>query len=204
MEEDNKLDMMLARYKLPLAMGLIGAVLLTGGTLSSGLLSKTFVKSNASGFKSSQVPAGSLVNSAGGGAVDVSGAVKNPGVYYLPAESRVEEAIAAAGGVTNEADVVFLSKSLNLAQKITDGMKIYIPVSGEKGATAVLGAAESGPTVVSINGATPEELDTLPGVGAVTAQKIIDNRPYGSIEDLLTKKVVSRSVYDKIKDRMSI
>lgn len=214
MEEENRLDQFLSQYKLPLGMGLVGTVLLISGISASGILPRTFVKADTPGIKSTQVPKGSLVTPANSGqiAVDVGGAVKTPGVYFLTADSRVEDALKAAGGVAETADPLFISRSLNLAQKVSDGMKLYIPQSGEQPAQAVLGVqttvsggsttAQSG--LVSLNNATPAELDKLPGIGAVTAQKIISGRPYQSIEDLITKKVVSSSVYSKIKDLVSV
>lgn len=199
----SKLDELLSKYKIPLALGLVGVVLLIGGVISSGILPKTFVKSSKSIAPSaSQAPkTSSLVLSIA--KVDVAGEVEKPGVYSLPIESRVEDALRAAGGVTESADPVYISKSLNLAQKISDGMKIYIPKVSEAGPSAmVLGVSGNpGPTdPININTALNTDLDKLPGIGEATAQKIISGRPYSGIEELLTKKVVTRSVYDKIKN----
>ncbi|MCL5784819.1 MAG: helix-hairpin-helix domain-containing protein, partial [Patescibacteria group bacterium] len=98
-----------------------------------------------------------------------------------------------------------LSKNLNLAQKVSDGMKVYIPKTEEAGksATPVASGESSVSSLININSATAEELDKLPGVGSTTAQNIIGKRPYGSIEELLTKKAVSRAVYEKIKGAIS-
>lgn len=127
--------------------------------------------------------------------VHVDGAVVAPGVFRLSSDLRVTDAISAAGGLTGEAD----RSRINLAAKISDGQKIYIPASGE--VTSDKGQVISGTTsLVNINTTTESELDKLPGVGPVTAQKIIASRPYSALEDLLSKKVVSRSTYEKIKD----
>lgn len=199
------MDVFMDKYKFPIAMGVVGLVLLVGGVVSSGIVPKTFVGSNTPGIKSTQVPAASLTSSASKVAIDVSGAVQNPGVYYLSGSSRIEEAIQSAGGVTTEADPAYLSKNINLAQKLTDGMKIYIPAKEEGGASKVLGSSEvNGSKIINLNSSSSEELDSLPGIGTVTAQKIISSRPYGSIEELLIKKAVSRSVYDKIKEQVGI
>lgn len=137
--------------------------------------------------------------------VDVSGEVLNPNVYSLPRDSRISDAIQAAGGVTAKADRDWLAKNVNLAQNLTDGMKVYIPnvYRLEKGSTNVLGVINK-EGLVNINEASLSELDTLPGIGPVTAQKIIDNRPYQSLDDLKNKKVVSQSVFEKIKDKITL
>lgn len=218
--EGNRFDDILARYKLPLAMTVVGVVLLSAGVVSSGIIPKTFVGPKTPGLKSVPAPSPASAQAAvpvsGTLTVDVSGAVQTPGVYKLPPGSRVWEAISAAGGFSPSADPVFVNKTLNQAQKISDGMKIYIPVAGESvpaGATtlsasaasgSVISGAFNGSAVVNLNTSSASELDSLPGVGTVTAQKIISNRPYGSVEDLLTKKVVGSSEYQKIKDRVSI
>lgn len=191
-------------------MGLVGLVLLVGGMVSSGVVSKTFIKSTKSGVQAQKTT--SL--EAAAAKVDVSGAVIKPGVYTLSSDARVEDAIKAAGGVTDFADPMYLSKTVNLAQKVADGMKIYIPNAGEahspssgqagqSGAPAVAGASAQSSSV-NINTASLSELDQLPGVGQVGAQKIIDTRPYSGIEELITKKAVTKSVYEKIKDLVSI
>lgn len=206
-EEDNKLNQFLDQNKIPLALGLVGLVLLIGGVLASGIIPKTFVKSTkipatAQVYQGASVISGQIK-------IDVSGEVKNPGVYDLSRDARIEDALKAAGGVTTSADPKYMSKSINLAQKVSDGMKIYIPKISETG-PAVAGevaGAVAGPAVaelINVNTGSLSDLDKLSGVGPVTAQKIIDNRPYNGIEDLLTKKAVTRSTYDKIKEKVSV
>lgn len=199
-QAENRLDQLLSKYKLPLAAGVVGLVLLIGGLIASGIIFKTFVKST-------KYPKESLVQTGQGMVVkvDVSGAVANPGVYSLKIDSRIEEAIKAAGGIASEADPQYLSKYLNLAQKVTDGMKIYVPFEGEplSGAGQTSGGV-SGTSVINLNAATLAELDKLPGIGPVSAQKIIDSRPYNSIEELFTKKIVSKAVYEKVKEKVSV
>ncbi len=149
--------------------------------------------------------------------IDVSGAVKKPDVYKLTFGSRLKEAINLAGGLTEEADSLFFSRNFNLARIINDQEKIYIPTKDEVNQ----GLVESQPIqfenlvqennqsqqeedLISINLATQSQLEELPGVGKVTAQKIIDNRPYQSIDELLSKKIVNKSTYEKIKDLVSL
>lgn len=194
------LDSFLNKNKLPIGMGVVGLVLLIGGVISSGIIPKTFVKSSKSLPQSTTAS----INQSSF-KVDVSGAVVNPGVYTLAAGARIEDAIKAAGGVTTSADPTYMSKTINLAQKITDGVKIYIPPvqeSGQSVVQTVAGAQEV--NLINVNTASLSELDILPGVGPVSAQAIIDKRPYSGIEELLTKKAVTRSTYDKIKGLVSV
>lgn len=128
--------------------------------------------------------------------VDVGGEVTRPGVYRLAAGSRVEEAIEAAGGVTETADIDYIDKYLNRAAKLADGQKIYIPdKSAEK-------PAESGR--VNINSAGQGELEGLPGIGPATAGKIVAGRPYQNVSELVEKKIVGQKVFDQIKDNISV
>lgn len=136
--------------------------------------------------------------------VDVGGAVLRPGVYSLPTDSRLQDALIAAGGLSGTADRNFVEKNLNLAQKITDGMKIFIPKQGEQlpVSTDISSSVSSGK--ISVNNATEDALDTLPGIGVVTAQKIIDKRPYLNLEELVSKQAVTQKVLDKIKDKITL
>lgn len=140
--------------------------------------------------------------------IDVSGAVLNPGVYELKSSDRIQEALIKAGGLAENADRVWVAKNLNLAQKLTDGAKIYIPSQTENSnpssGLSNLGDLGNLSHLININTASAEELDTLSGVGPATAQKIISGRPYETIDDLLNKKIVGKSVFEKIKDKISV
>lgn len=136
--------------------------------------------------------------------VDVGGAVEKPGVYQLSSNSRVNEALVAAGGLGEKADRDWVSQNLNLAQKLTDGVKIYIPSAGEANKDGPSQNVYKGPSFVNLNTASARELDTLYGIGPATAEKIISGRPYSTIEELLTKKVVKSNVYESIKNRISV
>ena len=140
--------------------------------------------------------------------VDVEGAVLKPGVYNLSRDARGEDAIIAAGGVSETGDREWVAKNLNLAQKLTDGAKIYVPKTGEniKGGIedVTVGIENSVKGQININNASIKKLDGLPGVGLVTAQKIVDNRPYSTIDDLLSKKVVNHAVFEKIKEIITV
>jgi competence protein ComEA len=105
--------------------------------------------------------------------VDVEGAVRRPGLVRLPSGSRVADAVARAGGVTRRAD----RTGVNFAAPVSDGEQVVVPRRGALGGATAGGGdtgAASGP--VSLSSATAEQLDTLPGVGPVTAQKIVDYR----------------------------
>ena len=118
--------------------------------------------------------------------VDVVGAVARPGLYHLKRGSRIADAVARAGGLTRNAD----RAAVNLAAPVSDGEQVIVARRGVAGATAVgVGAgagAATGP--ISLSTATAEQLDTLPGVGPVTAQKIVayreKNGPFTSVEAL--------------------
>ena len=140
--------------------------------------------------------------------VDVSGAVEKPGVYRLGQGSRIVEALAAAGGLSAGADREFLSKSVNLSQLVTDGMKIYVaPIMGEiegKGENRGIGEIDANTTTIYINSASREELESLWGVGAARTEAIIAGRPYSNIDDLIAKKVLPKSVVEKNKGRIAL
>jgi competence protein ComEA len=106
--------------------------------------------------------------------VDVVGAVRRPGLYRLAHDSRIADALTRAGGATRKADLA----QVNLAAPVADGEQIVVPRRGPAGAVRAPGAAAPGePSApVQLSAATLEQLDSLPGVGPVTAQKIVDYR----------------------------
>jgi competence protein ComEA len=116
--------------------------------------------------------------------VHVAGAVRRPGLYRLRDGSRVADAISRAGGATGKAD----TSAVNLAAPVVDGSQVLVPGRPVAGASAPVPAAGAAPAKVSLAGATLEQLDTLPGVGPVTAQRILDHReangPFRSVDDL--------------------
>lgn len=140
--------------------------------------------------------------------IDIEGAVLRPGVYKLPQDSRIQDAFIAAGGLASSADRNFVSKNINLAIKLSDGAKIYIPSIGELvSGSGALNASSQGEIVgslVNINSSSQSQLETLPGIGPVTAQKIIAGRPYSSVDELLNKKIVGSKVFGQIKDKITI
>jgi len=105
--------------------------------------------------------------------IDVAGDVRRPGLYKLPSGSRVHDALIAAGGATRKAQL----DAVNLAAPVADGEQIVVPGSGAGGVAAVPSPAGSSPSApLDLNTATLEQLVALPGIGPVTAQKILDYR----------------------------
>jgi competence protein ComEA len=141
-------------------------------------------------------------------AVHVAGRVRRPGLVRLPAGSRVQDAIRAAGGVTSGADL----NAINLARKLTDGEQIRVPAPGDPAPSpdpAVTpgssGATPSAP--LDLNTATLEQLDTLPGVGEVTANRIITYRsahPFTTVDELLEVPGIGQRRFDQLKDLVTV
>ncbi len=139
--------------------------------------------------------------------VHLEGAVEKPGIYELPEESRTNDLLIQAGGLSLVADREWVSQNLNLAQKLVDGAKIYIPKIGEvKSQTtgAVLGSGNQKSGKININTASLSQLDSLWGIGEKRAQDIIQNRSYQSLEELVTKAKIPKNIYDKIKEEITL
>ncbi|HXX60884.1 MAG TPA: ComEA family DNA-binding protein [Candidatus Sulfotelmatobacter sp.] len=137
--------------------------------------------------------------------VDVEGAVRHPGVVRLAAGSRVADAIAAAGGYSGSVDAAAASSGLDLADPLQDGAKVLVPQRG----ASVGGAAASSPRAgkVDLNHATAAELDGLPGIGPVTAAKIIASReqqPFQRIDDLRTRKLIGAATFAKLQALVTV
>lgn len=139
--------------------------------------------------------------------VDVEGAIERTGIVEIPYDSRIQDVLITAGGLDPKADRTYVSKSINLAQRVIDGQKIYIPFQGEVESgfmTKIQNNQVGQANIVSINSGSAEELDALPGIGAVTSNKIMSGRPYQNLTDLIDRKIISTSVFNKIKDKISL
>ncbi|HKB50470.1 MAG TPA: helix-hairpin-helix domain-containing protein [Solirubrobacterales bacterium] len=112
----------------------------------------------------------SVSSSGGDVVVDVAGAVQRPGVYRLPAGARVVDAIGRAGGAAGDA----MLEGINRAAHLADGQQVVVPERGPAGAAAAGAVAEDGP--ISLGSATAEQLETIDGIGPVTAVKIVEYR----------------------------
>ncbi|MGC8970622.1 MAG: helix-hairpin-helix domain-containing protein [bacterium] len=139
-------------------------------------------------------------------AVHIGGAVKSPGLYYLPANSRVADAIQTAGGPTSDADL----DAINLASKVTDSSKILVP-SKVRGVNDIVAektlqgeSSEPSNTKININTASAKELEELPGIGPALANRIVSyretNGPFKSIEDLKKVSGIGEKRFEAIKD----
>jgi competence protein ComEA len=135
--------------------------------------------------------------------VDVVGAVRRPGLYRLPQGARVSDAVARAGGLSRSADRALV----NLAAPVSDGQQVLVAARGAAapGASVAAGApggAVAGP--VHLNSATLEQLDALPGVGPVTAQKIVDYREqhglFQTVDELDAVSGIGPARLDSLRD----
>ena len=136
--------------------------------------------------------------------VDIGGAVKNPGLYELEKGARVKDGITAAGGIVGNAD----TSQINLAKKLNDEEKLYIPKVGElapaQSAQAPSPAAK-GP--VSIQNGSKEDLMTLPGIGEKTADSIIEYRtahPFTAVEDLKEVPGIGDKTFESLKNNIQL
>ena len=187
---------------LPLALGLIGLILIVYGLMS--LVNSASKKSDL--VIQSSSPSS---NSASKIAVDIEGAVVNPGLYRLNEDARIQDLLILSNGLSKDADRDWVEKNLNLAAHLSDGSKIYIPRLGElqneaKNLVQTGSSTQNLGGLININTATVSQLDSLTGIGPVTADKIINNRPYRTVEELLSKKVLTSKVFSQIKDKLSV
>ena len=140
--------------------------------------------------------------------VDVKGAVKAPGIYDLPVGSRVNDAVQKAGGLTEQAE----SKSLNLAQKVSDEALVYVPTKGEESASQQAGSGAPSSTSkekkVNLNKASLEELKQVKGLGGKRAQDIIDHREsngkFKSVDELKKVSGIGAKTIEKLKDYVTV
>jgi competence protein ComEA len=137
--------------------------------------------------------------------VDVAGWVRRPGVYEFTEGARVIDAIDAAGGARSGA----LLEALNLAAPLTDGTQILVPREGEEGVTpapATGGAVAGG--LVNVNSAIATELEELPGIGEVIAQRIIDyrteNGPFATVDELLDVSGIGDAILESIRELVTV
>ncbi|WP_245855638.1 helix-hairpin-helix domain-containing protein [Bacillus oleivorans] len=138
--------------------------------------------------------------------VDIKGAVRNPGVYSVPSDSRLHEVIEKAGGFTAEADPI----QVNLALKVWDQMLLYVPVKGET--TEVVSPPSNtqlpAPEKINVNTASQSELMELTGIGEKKAEAIIEYREqnggFQTVEDLLMVPGIGEGILSKIREDISL
>ena len=147
--------------------------------------------------------------------VVVEGAVATPGVYTLPVDARYQDAVAAAGGLTPDADIA----SVNMARRVRDEDRIVVPVRGVGGGAVPEGGAGAQPLPpelspapsagrIDLNSATAAQLDELPGIGEVLAQRIVGHReangPFQSVDDLSALQGISRRLVDELRPLVTV
>ena len=135
--------------------------------------------------------------------VDVAGAVVNPGVYSLPLNSRVVEAIKAAGGLKKGAD----TSDINQARILKDGEQIYVyPAATEFSRSTGTPVRKNGP--IMINRATAKDFESLDGIGPVLASRIVayrkSNGPFTAVEDLLKVQGIGQSKFAQFKEKLRV
>ena len=197
-------EALLFRYRYLIISLVFGLSLLGFGAaiLGSNLFEETKVEVLGSGVEEVEGVEGSR-----GIRVEIAGEVQTPGVFEVSEGDRVEELLIKSGGLSASADRSWVEKNLNRAQKLVDGQKIYIPRLGEATKSTESMASTGGMGTkagdkININSASLKELDSLAGIGAVRAQAIIDNRPYATTQDLVSKKIIPKSVFEDIKEEI--
>jgi competence protein ComEA len=191
-----------------LVVGVVVAVIVVvvvlvviGGRGASGAQTSSSASSRSPGDVSILPPATTSTTSVDSW-VDVTGAVAHPGVYRLPSGARATDAVAVAGGPSSEGDL----ESINLAARVTDGQRIYVPRRGE--AVPADPAATASDARIDLNTATADQLDTLPGVGPATAKAIIDWRQqhgrFQTVDDLLHIRGLGRSRVDALRPKVVV
>jgi len=162
--------------------------------------------------------------------VEISGAVKNPGVFELESGSMLAVLVSEAGGISNDASELWITKNINLSSKLSDAQKIYIPykwditkdkivdppvatlvkpVSVSKDESQIIDDNDNettqpnSPALINVNTASQEDIDSLPGIGPVYAARLIENRPYENLQDLEDKSSIPSNVVEGIKDLIS-
>jgi len=196
-----------------LAVGLAFYIYRTGGEKSeSSLQTLDMIKAESSAARKEGESSDQVISSQDSPfvMVDIKGAVQKPGVYQLPKDARVKDALAQAGGATKEADL----RQLNLASKLQDEMAVYIPAAGEEipPSSPVSSISSSGTSndqpLVNINTANTDELQTLNGIGPSKASAIVsyreENGLFQTVEDLGQVSGIGEKSLEKIKAQITV
>ena len=221
-ERDEKLDKkekfdfekFFEKNKRQVILGGLGVFLLGIGVLSAVVLSTKQESSSIEILPAEEEQVSEIF-------IHIAGAVQKPGLYKLSSDSRVNDALVAAGGLASDADREWFDKNVNLAQQLSDGVKLHIPyknsktpirqladqnskqnsvVAGEQ--TSIFSQETQGK--ININTASISQLDSLPGIGPAYAQRIIDSRPFSKIEDIMNVTGIGEKTFEKIQDQIAV
>ncbi|MBI1862910.1 helix-hairpin-helix domain-containing protein [Candidatus Microgenomates bacterium] len=222
----NRLSSLVARlngHRLEAALTLIGVgtaftsalLLIFSVSHAQHSLAKDYQEAPKVNYTSLGKSGADKLEGAGDLVVDIAGAVTTPGIYHLPAGSRINDALQKADGLSGEANREYISHIINLAELLQDQEKIYIPKLGEDISalssqhplSAIVQNTANGLSVspfLSINSASKSELENLPGIGEITAEKIIAGRPYSSVEELSNKGILKKTLFEGLKEKISL
>lgn len=201
-----KIVLILKEFGIFIGVGLVGLAIMGYGVIGSGSKEEAKVEIVRSGVQEN-VEQQNMEYGNKEILVDIAGGVEKPGLYKLQSGSRIGDVIVMAGGFSQQADLDWVAQTLNLAEVLKDGGKVYIPIRNVDSniATSNIGKEErQGQGKVNINTASVGELDSLAGIGEVRAKAIVDNRPYSKLEELVSKAKIPESVFEKIKDQVSV
>lgn len=182
-------------------LAVAGSVLLVWWLLSAR--PQTAAPDQPLAFATSEAPSASAQPAGADLVIDVVGKVNKPGIVTLPKGSRVYEAVEAAGGLKGKVDTT----ALNMARVLSDGEQLLVGLqpAAVPGASAPLGASTA---KINLNTATAEQLDTLPGVGPVTARAILgwreENGRFSSVDDLLEVKGIGDATLSELRDLVTV
>jgi competence protein ComEA len=194
----------MTRFDLVTVVAVIGAVVLAGAASLAVLVTTVPSATAPSPIADPWASVAPVEEDGGELVIDIEGGVNEPGIHHLPAGSRVADALAAAGGYADSADLGAAAARLNLAAELVDGQQIVVPVIGAEPDPAS-GGSDGG--LVNLNRATQSELEALPGIGPVTAGKIISARseqPFANLDELVSRDVLTARQLEQIADLVTV
>lgn len=186
----------------------IGAAVTLGLVVLSAAVGWGILRGQAAPMDAIALDGGSgsalTVDSDGGLYVHVLGEVAQPGLYILDSDARLVDALAAAGGTLDTADL----KAVNLARPLSDGEQVVVPAQGEQAAEGPGASAVGADGRIDLNAATQAELETLPRIGPALAQRILDwreeNGRFRAVEDLLAVPGIGEKLLAGLKDKVRV
>ena len=188
--DERSRDSLLSRRTLVIILGALLVLAGVGGFRYAGFLLRDTAGAGSPALRAAADDGGGMI------AVHVKGAVEEPGLYRLDPDSRVDDAVRAAGGALPEADL----DRVNLAAFVEDGSQLYVPFAGESP------EALSGP--LDINTATQAQLEALDGIGETKARAIIDYRDshggFGSVDQLTRVEGIGQATLEKIREQICV